>query len=515
MERAVDNLYIANELLKMAEVHRNDKFRYGAYRSAAGKIRAHDKPILSGQQAREEIKGVGESVGKKIDEILQTGQLKEVAELKDEVKERMRVTQLFQNIHGVGKVTAEKWFEAGYKTLEELYPLYENSVMTPAQKIGYVFYSDFQEKIPRIELDLAKRIFKSVFPTYLFEFAGSYRRGAEFSGDLDVLFCSSKSDGSEVGFVEVVDTLTNSGFIVAHLTDTPGTKYMGVFKINAQGRARRIDIRLIPKCHWAASLLYFTGSKELNILMRNRALELGYSLSEYGLQKSNPGDPNLLPPPNFESEMEIFSFLGLRYLAPEERTAKLLSLATLPALQTQKLIVRNLHPELSNVKILACEAEKINWQASRLAIFDLDGTLIQNCHGKVFSLALEEIEVMPRRPEGLQFLLNNGFSLLVVSNQKIGPNRTLDKIGAKLIHALELLNLPCFLMAALDNDHFRKPGIGFKTIIEKYFPKVELAASFFCGDAAGREGDFSDSDLRFAQNYGLPFLTPEEFFALG
>ena len=77
-----------------------------------------------------------------------------------------------------------------------------------------------------------------------------------------------------------------------------------------------------------------------------------------------------------------------------------------------------------------------------------------------------------------------------------------------------MLGLPCLLLAALDNDHFRKPGVGFMTLIQKYYPNFDLNTSFFCGDAAGREGDFSDSDRQFAANASLPFLTPEEFFTI-
>jgi DNA polymerase/3'-5' exonuclease PolX len=75
---------------------------------------------------------------------------------------------------------------------------------------------------------------------------------------------------------------------------------------------RRIDIRFIPFLSWYPALLYFTGSKELNLMMRNKAKKLGYKLNEYGLFK---GSKNIY----VESEEEIFDLLEMKYLEPQER----------------------------------------------------------------------------------------------------------------------------------------------------------------------------------------------------
>jgi DNA polymerase (family 10) len=89
---------------------------------------------------------------------------------------------------------------------------------------------------------------------------------------------------------------------------------MGIVRISPQDNAHRIDIRLIKPESYAYALMYFTGSQRFNILTRQRAIELGLRLNEYGLfdeeGQSLPG----------ESEEEIFDHLGLVYVAPKNRS---------------------------------------------------------------------------------------------------------------------------------------------------------------------------------------------------
>jgi DNA polymerase/3'-5' exonuclease PolX len=75
---------------------------------------------------------------------------------------------------------------------------------------------------------------------------------------------------------------------------------------------RRIDIRFIPFLSWYPALLYFTGSKEFNLMLRSNAKKMGYKVSEYGIFKNNK---NIY----VESEEEIFKILGMKYLEPQER----------------------------------------------------------------------------------------------------------------------------------------------------------------------------------------------------
>lgn len=91
--------------------------------------------------------------------------------------------------------------------------------------------------------------------------------------------------------------------------------YMGICKVNTKGR--RIDIKMIPEKSWISALVYFTGSFQLNIRMRQKAMENGWNLNEKGL--FIPGTNDQIFQINFSTEKELFQLLDIEYLKPEDR----------------------------------------------------------------------------------------------------------------------------------------------------------------------------------------------------
>ena len=99
---------------------------------------------------------------------------------------------------------------------------------------------------------------------------------------------------------------------------------MGISRLNnlrknsvIKPKFRRIDIMFSTMREAPFGLLYFTGSGQFNVEMRNHALSLGYSLSEYGLKKEKKFVDNNGKP--FETEQDIFKFLGIKYVEPKDR----------------------------------------------------------------------------------------------------------------------------------------------------------------------------------------------------
>jgi len=146
------------------------------------------------------------------------------------------------------------------------------------------------------------------------------------------------------------------------------------------------------------------------------------------------------------------------------------------------------------------------------ALFDLDWTLIRPEKGKFFNDDVPFL-LLPLRKETLIHLDKVGYKIGIVTNQHIKGKNKYDNINNRLINFINYIN-DIFghdnitIFVAFAEDEYRKPNIGWKRYIN-YLP-----GSFYVGDAAGREGDFSDSDLKFAQNMGLTFYIPEVFFGI-
>ena len=116
-----------------------------------------------------------------------------------------------------------------------------------------------------------------------------------------------------IGLGKVVELLIGTGIIAGHLAHG-SSKYMGICRLDDKHNAHRIDVMTIDETSWPYATLYFTGSKDLNVIMRSKALELGYSMNECGMvdQKGI----------NYEAktEKDIFDKLGMAYLKPHERS---------------------------------------------------------------------------------------------------------------------------------------------------------------------------------------------------
>ena len=313
------------ESLKKTYLHDDSKkWNLKALSSAINSIKKYEGEILNGDQLQKDIKGVGEKISKRIDEILETGTLKELNNILDIDHSNDSLDELLL-ITGVGPARAKKWLLEGIKNIDDVREAIKNNKITSTHHIdiGIKYYEDFQKMIPRGEIDIMKVLIntsmKNVDSKLIFEICGSYRRGVSESGDIDILVSHPDYliNISEQKFLEkIVKELTKKKFIIGNLTSKGNTKFMGVCKIDHSPYARRIDIRVIDYSCYYTSLLYFTGSKNFNLYLRNKALENNYTLNEYSLTELTTNKAYLL-----KSEEEIFDILKIPYLTPKERNS--------------------------------------------------------------------------------------------------------------------------------------------------------------------------------------------------
>ena len=155
-------------------------------------------------------------------------------------------------------------------------------------------------------------------------------------------------------------------------------------------------------------------------------------------------------------------------------------------------------------------AEKI-----RLACFDLDNTLIQTKSGKLFPADQDDWQWCSNYiKQMLHQYHRKGYEIVVLTNQAKGATRGFEHIKQKIEKVCKDAGIPILVLMSVGmNSRFRKPKPGFMKYLSRiYNDQISTEDSFYVGDAAGREGDFSDCDKVFARNAGLKFYTNTVFF---
>lgn len=321
---------IIDELVVMQRKATQDKevFKARAYGKVIGQIRALEGEVRTYEDlVAAGVTGIGASIEQKIREVLLTGHLAAAAAIREDggldAKDRMMA------IYGVGPVKAKELVEKhGLSTYAELRAAVAEGkipkLLNDKQLIGLKYVEDFIPRIPRAEMDehaaLIQREIRRVDARFETAIVGSYRRGAEDSGDIDVLMTLPATVAeAEVAalFHSVCDVFKQSGYVIDELAQGD-KKFMGVCKLAGAGRlARRIDLLVTPQSEYAYAVLYFTGSDKFNIRMRQHALEKGYTLNEHGLKRLKPDAPTV---PDILTERGIFDFLDFPWSAPTDRS---------------------------------------------------------------------------------------------------------------------------------------------------------------------------------------------------
>lgn len=267
---------LADIMLKQGE-----PFRARAYQKAQETIMAFPDDILSPEQLAGKP-GIGSTIMDKLTEYVQTGTLKVLE------REKNNPINILADVYGIGPKKAKELVEKGVTTIAQLR---ENTQMlNDVQKVGLRYYEDILKRIPRSEIEEYESIFDTnfMFATLLkepnddprFEVVGSYRRGAQNSGDIDVIITANDPKV----FVRFIDTLIKQKIILEVLSRGP-TKCLVIAKIPSSDSARRVDFLYSTPEEYPFSVLYFTGSKIFNTVMRHQALQMGLTMNEHGLYK--------------------------------------------------------------------------------------------------------------------------------------------------------------------------------------------------------------------------------------
>ena len=313
----IDNFQILERYYKQE----GDRWRSQAYGGAIKAIQQLNISDIKNINQVKKIPGLGKQSVEKINEYLETGQIAKVEEVKTLiVKEKenqkhvskQRILGKFTSVLGAGEKTAEKWWDAGMRSMNDLHK--NPQLLTNEQKIGLKYYDDLHKRIPREYIDTFQLMVRYVLAKevgmdgYELIIAGSYRRKTKTSGDIDILITSKK-----LTLTRIVDILKKWG-IITDVISMKKEKFMGIAHCpSGQYFYFHLDMVFLPKEQWGAGLLWFTGSKGFNIQMRAKAKKMGYTLNQHGLFNKN-GEQ--IPA---YSEKEIMKALGMNWVPPEKR----------------------------------------------------------------------------------------------------------------------------------------------------------------------------------------------------
>ncbi len=304
---------VLNDIAMLLELDGENPFKSRAYTNVARQIEGLDgeAAVLAREGRLREIKGVGDALEQKITELVTTGKLGYYEELRAKFPESL--FELFK-IPGLGPKRIQQFYtEKGIDSIEKLELACKDGTFEGMKGIGekliekilegieftkqfagrHLFNEAYEEAQAIIDLLRAEKSVKRI------DTAGSLRRRKEVIGDIDIICSSAKPEGVMKRFVEYEG--------VARITGHGETKSSVVLK---NGIAA--DLRVVSDAEFPYALAYFTGSKEHNVVMRQRAKDRGLKLNEYGLYDGEKNIP-------CKDEADIFKRLGLPYIPPEMR----------------------------------------------------------------------------------------------------------------------------------------------------------------------------------------------------
>ncbi|MCS7470151.1 DNA polymerase/3'-5' exonuclease PolX [Stieleria sp. ICT_E10.1] len=344
----MDNATIANvfdELAELLEFKGENPFRIRAYSQGAKAIRDLDESVTDivadPNRKLSDLAGIGKTLAEKTETLLKTGSLPQLEKLREEVPE---VLIQMARVPGLGaKKAAKLQKELDIDSLADLRAACESGSVAKikgfgektAQAIldGLSIAEQAAERIRWAEGDaLAKSIgrhMESCQAIETMQWAGSYRRGRETIGDLDLLVVASDRDAA-------MDHLEAYG-------DRSQTIARGDTKISIRvGKAFQVDMRCVDANQFGAALQYFTGSQAHNVHTRRIAKDKGLKINEYGVFRVD--DETQIAG---ATEQDVYAAIGLPWIAPELREDrnefKQAAAGELPELITQDDIRGDLH----------------------------------------------------------------------------------------------------------------------------------------------------------------------------
>ncbi len=339
-------------IAKLMDLLGQDTFKVLAHAKAArviGDLAMDLEPMAKASDAKKQLvalDGVGPKIADKIIEFVATGKIGELEELRTQVPAGLPA---LMDIPGLGpKTVAVLWHQGKVENLADLKRIIADGSILNLPRMGEKQVAKLKDSIALAEqgtqrlylglaVPIAERIverMKKVKGVKQVAFAGSARRGKETVGDIDIL--ATATDAAAVS--EAFRTMPEVRQVIAAGENKSSVRMainpdMGRWEgIQEEGPSPtiQVDLRVLDDSSWGAAFMYFTGSKEHNVRLRERALKMGLTLNEYGLfpeTDSNSASRKTEEPPQKrgvkpvagKTEEDVYHKLGLAWIPPEMR----------------------------------------------------------------------------------------------------------------------------------------------------------------------------------------------------
>jgi len=415
---------IFNRVADLLEIKGENPFRVRAYRNAARAVAglSHSAAdMVAADEDLTQLPGIGKDLAGKIEQIVETGELSLLADLRKEIPGELSD---LMKIPGLGaRRVAALHEQLGVTTLDELEQAAKNGRVRRLAGFGKKTEQHILDELGRRHGDQTQRIKLAVaeqiaepFVDYLkrtkgikeIVVAGSYRRRRETVADLDILATCAKGSKVMDRFVEYDD--------VERVIAKGDTRSTVVLRSGFQ-----VDLRVVQQISYGAALMYFTGSKQHNIALRTIALRKNLKINEYGVFRGRKRVAG-------RTEEEVYGKIGLPYVEPELREdrgeVEAAQKGTLPELVKLEDIHGDLHVHTNRtdghdtIEDLVAAARKRGYDY--IAITD-HSKRVAVAHGLKPEQVREQIEEIDRINDKL-----NGFTVLKATEMDILADGSLD-----------------------------------------------------------------------------------------
>lgn len=439
---------ILREVGDLLDIEGANDFRVRSYRQAAQSINnlsENLRELVEEEADLTELTGIGESIAEKIEEIIKTGSLKQLEEIKERVPEQLRKLLMLE---GLGPERVKDLYEKlDIKSREDLEKALKEEKIRELEGFGEKIEENIRKELERLEDEETRTLLirAEEYATPLVEYlkehdgvqrivvAGSYRRRKETVGDLDILVTCENKEAVMDHFTsfEDVDEVISSGETKSSIRLRSGLQ---------------VDLRVVADESYGAALVYFTGSKQHNIGLRERALDRDLKINEYGVFREGEDKPVAE-----KEEKEVYDAVDLPVIPPELREDRgevdAAEEGNLPELVTLDDLKGDLHIHTAytdggaSIREMAEAARKLGHKYIAITDHSKRVTVANGMDAGELEKQIKEIEEIDEELEGIRILKGIEVDILKDGSFDL-PDDILERLELRVCSVHHKLDLP-------------------------------------------------------------------------